>query len=130
MRRLLILVALITAFTRVALTQTPTLPPQEPAQPFDVWLADLIHEANEKGVKDELLQDTLVGIEPLPRVIQADRSQAELNPGLERYLSTRLTKANITRGRALAKQHRALLSRIEKEYGVQRRFVLAIWAME
>ena len=129
MRRLLILVAVITAFTRVALTQAPT-PPAEPSQPFDVWLADLIHEANEKGFNDTVLQDTLVGIEPLPRVIQADRSQAELNPGLDRYLSTRVTKANITRGRELAKEHRTLLSRIEKEYGVQRRFVLAIWAME
>ena len=129
MRRLLILVALITAFTRVALTQT-NQQPAEPAQPFDVWLADLIHEANDKGFNDTLLQDTLVGIEPLPRVIQADRSQAELNPGLGRYLSTRLTKTNITRGREQAKEHRALLSRIEKEYGVQRRFILAIWAME
>jgi len=103
MRRLLILVALITAFTRVALTQT-NQPPAEPAQPFDVWLADLIHEANAKGFNDTLLQDTLVGIEPLPRVIQADRSQAELNPGLGRYLSTRLTRTNITRGREQAKE--------------------------
>lgn len=129
MRRLLTLVVLITAFTRVALTQTNP-PPAEPAQPFDAWLANLIHEASEKGFDEALLQDTLVGIDPLPRVIQADRSQAELNPGLDRYLATRLTKANITQGRALAKEHRALLSRIEKEYGVQRRFVLAIWAME
>jgi peptidoglycan lytic transglycosylase B len=129
MRRLLILVVLITAFTRVALTQTNP-PPAEPSQPFDVWLADLIHEANEKGYNETLLQDTLVGIEPLTRVIQADRSQAELSPGLDRYLSTRVTKTNITRGRALSKEHRALLSRMEKEYGVQRRFVLAIWAME
>jgi membrane-bound lytic murein transglycosylase B len=129
MRRLLILAALITAFTRVALTQTSP-PPAEPAQPFDVWLADLIHEANEKGFNDAILQNTIVGIEPLTRVIQADRSQAELNPGLGRYLSTRLTKTNITRGREQAKEHRTLLSRIEKEYGVQRRFILAIWAME
>ena len=64
MRRLLVLVALITAFTQVALTQTPA-PPAEPAQPFDVWLADLIHEANEKGFNEALLEDTLVGLEPL-----------------------------------------------------------------
>jgi hypothetical protein len=35
----------------------------------------LIHEANEKGFNEALLQDTLVGIEPLPRVIQADRAR-------------------------------------------------------
>ena len=132
MRRLLILLALITAFARVTLTQTtaPETPAAEPSKPFDVWLADLIHEAHGKGFDEALLQDTLVGIEPLPRVIQADRSQAELNPGLDRYLSTRLTKANISRGRDMATRYRTLLSRIEKEFGVQRRFVLSIWAME
>jgi membrane-bound lytic murein transglycosylase B len=137
MRRILIAVALITAFARVALTQSTT-PPAEPldaarggpAVPFDVWLAELVHEASGRGYDEALIQDTLLGLEPLPRVIQADRSQAELSPGLDRYLSTRVTKTNITRGRALSKEHRALLSRIEKEYGVQRRFVLAIWAME
>ena len=129
MRRVLLAVALITAFTPVALTQTAP-PPAEPAVPFDVWLAELIHEANEKGFNERLVQDTLVGIEPLPRVIQADRSQAELSPGLERYLSTRITRTVVNRGRALAREHRALLNRIEKEYGVQRRFVLAIWALE
>jgi membrane-bound lytic murein transglycosylase B len=129
MRRVLLAVALITAFTPVALTQTAT-PPAEPAVPFDVWLAELIHEANEKGFNERLVQDTLVGIEPLPRVIQADRSQAELSPGLDRYLSTRITRTVVNRGRALAREHRALLNRIENEYGVQRRFVLAIWALE
>ena len=129
MRRLLILVAVLTACARVALTQT-TAPPAEPAQPFDVWLAELIHEANEKGYSEALLQDTLIGIEPLPRVIQADRSQAELSPGLDRYLSTRVTRTNINRGRAQAREHRTLLRRIEEQYGVQRRFILSIWAME
>ena len=33
-----------------------------------------------------LVQQTLAGLEPLPRVIKSDRSQAELNPGFNRYL--------------------------------------------
>ena len=73
MRRLLIAVALITVFGRVALTQSSTAPIEpldsargKPSQPFDVWLAELIHEANEKGYSETLLQDTLIGIEPPP----------------------------------------------------------------
>jgi len=129
MRRTLAVIALIAAFAQLAATQTNT-PPASPALPFDVWLAELIHEANERGYDEALVKDTLVGIEPLERVIQADRSQAELNPGLDRYLSTRITRTVVNRGVAQAKEHRALLNRIEDEYGVQRRFVLAIWAME
>ena len=129
MRRILFAAVLITAFTGGALTQTPA-PSAEPTQPFDVWLAELIREANERGYGEALVNETLVGIEPLQRVIQADRNQAELNPGLDRYLSTRITRTVVNRGRALSKAHNALLTRIQGEYGVQRRFVLAIWALE
>jgi membrane-bound lytic murein transglycosylase B len=130
MRRILLIFAVVTAVVRVTGAQSPAPPPPEPAAPFDVWLGELIHEANERGYGESLIRDTLIGLEPLQRVIQADRSQAELSPGLDRYLSTRITRTVVNRGRAMAKEHRALLTRIEHEYGVQRRFVLAIWAME
>src|SRR5688572_33488322 len=99
----------------------PQVAPVEPAVPFETWLAALIDEADDKGFDDKLIADTLAGLEPLPRVIQADRSQAELNPGLERYLSTRVTRPVITRGREMMRQHRSVLSRIERQYKVQRR---------
>jgi membrane-bound lytic murein transglycosylase B len=105
-------------------------PPLEPPPPFATWLADLIEEADDRGFEDTLIAQTLAGLEPLPRVIQADRSQAELNPGLDRYLSTRLTRPVITRGREMLRQHRTVLTRIEREFEVQRRFVVAIWGME
>ena len=128
MRKGFVAVVLLIALTGVPFAQSTA--PAEPAVPFDVWLAELIHEANERGYNEALVNDTLVGIEPLPRVIQADRSQAELTPGLNRYLSTRITRTVVNRGRAQAREHRALLARIEDQYGVQRRFVLSIWGME
>jgi membrane-bound lytic murein transglycosylase B len=129
MRRILLILAVCAVFPRNASLQTAQ-PATEPAVPFDQWLARLIEEADDKGFDEKLIRQTLVGLEPLHRVIQADRSQAELNPGLERYLSTRLTRPVITRGRQLMTQHRALLGRIEREFEVQRRFVMAIWGME
>ena len=63
-------------------------------------------------------------------MIQADRSQAELNPGFDRYLSTRVTRSVVARGREMLRQHRTVLTRVEREYEVQRRFVVAIWGME
>jgi membrane-bound lytic murein transglycosylase B len=100
------------------------------AQPFGAWLDEVRAEALKRGYSDALVEEALGGLEPLPRVIQADRSQAELNPGFGRYLSTRLTPTMIQRGRDQARIHRALLDRIERTLGVQRRFVLAIWGME
>ena len=129
MRWMLVIAAVVALVPSHAALQSPAEPPPEPP-PFDEWLAQLIEEADDKGFEDPLIRQTLVGLEPLPRVIQADRSQAELNPGLDRYLSTRLTRPVITRGREQLRQHAALLTRIEREFGVQRRFVVAIWGME
>jgi membrane-bound lytic murein transglycosylase B len=87
-------------------------------------------EARGRGFSQTLLDEALGGIEPGMRVLESDRSQAELNPGFARYLSTRLTRDTTARGKALAKTHATLLARIEQQFGVQRRFVLAIWGLE
>ncbi len=105
-------------------------PPAEPSRPFQDWLADLIVEARGRGFSESLLAQTLVGLEPLPQVIQSDRSQAELNPGFNRYLDARLTRATTMRGKEVARTHRTLLDRVETTYHVQRRFLIAIWGLE
>ncbi len=99
-------------------------------EPFPTFLEALRAEAEARGYSAELVQQALGGIEPLQQVIQSDRSQAELNPGFGRYLTSRLAPALIRRGRDLARAHRPLLSRIEAAHDVQRRFLLAIWGIE
>jgi membrane-bound lytic murein transglycosylase B len=99
-------------------------------QSFDDWLLGLIKEARDRGYSDELIEETLAGLEPLTRVIQSDRSQAELNPGFTRYATARVTMSMVGRGKDLERVHDTLLDRVENEFGVQRRFLLAIWAME
>ena len=98
--------------------------------PFAAWLDQLVEEARARGYDDALIAQALGGLEPLPRVIQADRSQAELNPGFARYLSTRLTTPMMRRGLELSRANASLLARIEQRFHVQRRVVLAIWGLE
>jgi membrane-bound lytic murein transglycosylase B len=100
------------------------------AQPFDAWLAEFVEEARSRGFDEKLLSGTVMGLEPLHRVVASDRSQAELTVNFERYLSSRLTPPVVARGRELAEQHRLVLNGIENKYDVQRRFMLSIWGME
>ena len=97
---------------------------------FDDWLMDLRAEARDKGFSDPLIEETLTGLQPLERVIQSDRTQAELNPGFERYARARLTKAMFDRGKTLIAENTLLLARIEKEYGIPARILVAFWGME
>jgi membrane-bound lytic murein transglycosylase B len=150
LRAILIIAAAALATTSTGLTARPSGPdvqgeprsggsaepapaqeaPADPKLEFSVWLRELVDEARRRGFSDDLVAQTLSGLEPLPRVIESDRNQAELNPGFARYLSSRLTPAMIRNGRTMARQHATLLGRIEKAYGVPRRFLLAIWGIE
>ena len=122
----LLLIALAAATPRA---QTP-----EPAEPereaFSSWREQLITDARARGISERVIADTLVGLEPLEHVIASDRTQAELTPGLDRYLKSRVTPTVIRRGRALGREHRTLLARITKQYGVPGSIVQAIWGVE
>ena len=111
---------------------TPAAPQEEavPPPPFDEWLGGLIAEARMRGYGDTLIQETIAGLQPLPHVIANDRNQAELNPGFARYLSARLTTRMVADGRRMARANATVLRRIETTYGIQRRFILAIWGIE
>jgi membrane-bound lytic murein transglycosylase B len=113
----------------LCLIATPAGQTESPP-PFEVWLSDLIDEATRRGFDRDLVTKALGGVRPLPRVIQADRAQAGPSSGLEAYLSQRLSPALIRQGREKMLEHRALLGRIERRFGVQRRFVVAIWGAE
>ena len=110
--------------------QSPSGPAEGPVSPFQVWLSNVMREAVSRGFDDDLVTRALGGLQPLPRVIQADRAQARPGSGLEAYLSQRLTHGLIDQGRAQAREHDALLDRIEWWFGVQRRFIIAIWGAE
>jgi len=119
---LLLALALVLASASVA--------PAQPRQPFDEWLADLLTEARTRGYSDELLDQTLAGLTPLPRVIASDRRQAERTQMFEEYLRRRLTPWVVRRGRELAGEHRELLAQIRDQYGVPAEIVVAIWGFE
>jgi membrane-bound lytic murein transglycosylase B len=128
------LIALVGLLSLVVADVAPQTPAQTPPivtqQPFEDWLGALIKEAQERGYSDSLIDQTLVGLEPLQRVVASDRSQAELTITFDRYYDNLITPVLVGRGRARAHEERELLDRVEDAFGVQRRVVLAIWGIE
>jgi membrane-bound lytic murein transglycosylase B len=121
-------VALASAVSSTA--QVPQGMPPRPRPAFQLWLGELVEEAWRRGFDRDLVARALSRLQPLPRVIQADRAQAAAAPRLDAYLSARLTPPLVARGREMMRDHRDLLARIERWFGVQRRFVVAIWGAE
>jgi len=110
--------------------QTPPSAPEAPSPPFEQWLQALIDEARARGFSDDLINSTLVGLKPIPRVVERDTSQAEFRITLDRYFSTRITPRVIRMGRQQATEQSALLQRVQATYGVSPSILLAIWGLE
>jgi membrane-bound lytic murein transglycosylase B len=98
--------------------------------PFEEWLAGLRQEAAAAGISAATLDQALDGLEPIPRVIELDRRQPEGRLTFRDYNRRVLSDARIERGRALLREHRALLDRVAADYGVQPRFIVALWGIE
>ena len=124
---LLVVIGVAPDARRAATAQVPVSGQPEP---FDRWLSSLMAEARVRGFGERLLNDTLAGLEPLPRVITSDRTQAEVLVTFDRYLASRVTPVVVRRGRQLADEHARVLRNIERTYDVQGRFIVAIWGIE
>jgi membrane-bound lytic murein transglycosylase B len=106
-------------------------PPDDAGQrAFRVWLRAAMDEAVDQGFDRRLVERTLTGLEPLPSVLEADRTQAAVTEPLGDYLAARVTPELIAMGRELMQRHRVLLTRIERRFGVPGRFLVAIWGAE
>jgi membrane-bound lytic murein transglycosylase B len=100
------------------------------AEAFSSWLDGVRQEARAKGISESTLHEALDDLQPIPRVIELDRRQPEFTQTFWRYLDARVTEGRIERGRMLLELHAELLDSIEKQYGVQPRFLVAFWGLE
>lgn len=113
----------------LAAQSPPPAPPVTPL-PFDQWLAELRVEAEDRGLPPDLLDRAFADIQPVEQILERDRTQAEFTLDLEQYLERRLTRATVRTAQQMHTKHRALLGRIEKQYGVPSRVLVSVWGLE
>ena len=98
---------------------------------FTDWLAGVRSEAVARGIRQEVVDEALDGVvEPLPIVIERDRTQAEIVVPLETYIARRLTPRTIRTGRQMVARHRHVLDQVGEKYGVPPATIVAIWGIE
>jgi len=100
------------------------------AEGFDQWLGKLKGEARSQGISEETIKLTLDGLEPDKLVIKLQRKQPERTYSLEEYLRRVVPTSRISKGRELLALHSELLERVADSYGVQPRFIVALWGVE
>ena len=100
------------------------------AQSFDVWLEGVRNEALARGLDATTFDRAMLGVRPFDEIVELDRRQPEFTQTFWNYHDKRVTQQRIERGRAMLTRYRPLLERIERRYGVQPRFLVALWGLE
>jgi membrane-bound lytic murein transglycosylase B len=101
-----------------------------PKPPFAEWLADLRKEALSRGITEPTVEAALGGLEPLPIVVERDRTQAERVLPLDEYLKRRLNRKFVKTARERRRQQGPVLARVSARYGVPPGVLVAVWGLE
>ena len=110
--------------TAVSSTFASTIPS------FEAWQAELRTEALSKGISPDVFDTAFVGLQPIKRVIELDRSQPEFTMTLDTYLSKVVSNTRIKNARQKLTEHKKVLDEVSKKFGVQSRFIVALWGIE
>jgi membrane-bound lytic murein transglycosylase B len=106
----------------------PAAPAAQPS--FEEWLSAVRAEALTRGIAEATLDRALTGLEPLPVVVERDRSQAELIQTLDQYLAQRLSKKVVRTAQTMRQSQKDLLTQVSGKYGVPPGILIAIWGLE
>lgn len=97
---------------------------------FNAYVAQLKEEALSKGIDRPLFDAAFADIAFRPTVVKSDKNQPEKKITLDDYLATRVPDWKVKQAAAQYKDHKALLEEIAQRYGVQSRFIVALWGNE
>ncbi|MHA1565433.1 MAG: lytic murein transglycosylase [Alphaproteobacteria bacterium] len=99
-------------------------------EPFEVWLDVLRDEARAAGIGAATLDTALTGVTPIPRIIELDRRQPEGTITFTQYLDRVISDARVAQGRRMLAENADILAKVAKSFGVQPRFIVALWGIE
>jgi lytic murein transglycosylase len=100
---------------------------------FNVFLSEMARESQAAGVSRAVINQAFAGLTVDQAVLRFDRRQAHAfrrEGNFEKFIKTRVGPARVNRAARLMRRNAALLARIERQYGVPKELLMAIWTME
>ena len=97
---------------------------------YDTYLKGIKAEAIAQGISASVAEQALSQAKFIERAVKLDKSQPEFKLTLDTYLPKAVPQWKIKQARDLYKKHRVELEQIGKQFGVQPRFIVALWGIE
>jgi membrane-bound lytic murein transglycosylase B len=97
---------------------------------FKSWLQGFRQDAMTQGITAATLDRAFVGVAPVQRIIELDRQQPETVLTFAQYIDRVVPQARRDAAKARYTENKALLDEVGQRYGVQPRFIVALWGIE
>jgi membrane-bound lytic murein transglycosylase B len=97
---------------------------------FDAWRDAFRSRALAKGISEATWNRCMARVEPDMSVFKEIKNQPEFNEQIWQYVNRRVSDWRIIAGKEALKANGPVFARIEKDYGVERGTLLALWGVE
>lgn len=97
---------------------------------FEDYVEGLKQEAKSLGISEQILTEAFKGVEFKPRAVKADRNQPEKKLTLDEYIPRAVPDWKVKKAKELHSKYYSELKAVADEYGVQSRFIVALWGVE
>jgi lytic murein transglycosylase len=131
-RRSLTRRALLRSGLQAGLGATAMLAPLRPAlaMSFEAWREGFHARALAKGITEATWNRAMAHVEPDMSVFKEIGNQPEFTEQTWQYINRRVSDWRIIHGKQALKADAALFARIERDFGVERGTLLALWGVE
>ncbi|MDP2519864.1 lytic murein transglycosylase [Shimia thalassica] len=129
-------VLLASAVVRPVMRPSSTIDAAPAAEPtsgnlgFQRWIDGFRQRALSSGISAKTFDRAFRNVKYNTDVIQKDRNQSEFTKTIWQYLESAASEKRIKNGKAALRNHARTLDAIERQYGVDKEVVVAIWGME
>jgi peptidoglycan lytic transglycosylase B len=121
---------LTTALGTLAAAAAPPAMAQSTSPSFAQWSEKFRPRARARGVSEATYIRIMGPLKPDTSVYALQRAQPEFQEAMWQYVNRRVSDWRIITGKTRAREHAAVVERIERQYGVDRYLMLALWGME
>lgn len=100
-------------------------------QRFQKWIADFYQTAAQNGISKATYRKAFSGVsDPDPTVLEKAAYQPEFTTKIWDYVDSRVNPYTVQIGRQMAAKHASTLNAVQRQFGVDKTILLAIWSME
>jgi lytic murein transglycosylase len=133
-----LLIALVLGLAGCTETEAPhgaasvpaAVPRPAPTKTFDTFLAELRAEAVQKGIRAETVDRAFAAIHYNPEIVDKETVQPEFVRPIWAYLDSAVSEERVATGRQLLAMNMGTLMAVQRRYGVQPPYIVAIWGLE